>query len=410
MTENEPTTTVAQLAAIIAAGESDRVEFSESLSGIASERIREAICAFANDLPRSGEPGVVLVGVRDDGSLADLEITDPILIQLADMKTDGNILPPPSLTVRRQTLPGGEVAVVTVEPSDSPPVRCRGVIHIRTGSRRGVATAQDERILNEKRRYGVLPFDLHPVPGSSLADIDMTRFENEYLSEAFSPEALAANQRTRVEQLAATRMTASVEEPLPTVVGLLMMGRSPQDFIPGAYIQFLRIDGACLTDDVVDSAEIRGAVPDQMRRLDDKLAGHNRTAVDFASRFRERRIDTYPMESLQQIVRNAVMHRTYETTHAPTHVYWYNDRIEVTNPGGPYGRVTALNFGEGGMVDYRNPSLASAMKIVGLVQRFGIGIALAREQLEDSGHPELEFKIDDDNVRVTVRAREEGPP
>lgn len=410
MTKREPTTTAAQLAKIIAGGESDRIEFKESLSGSAPERIREAICAFANDLPRSGEPGVVLVGIRDDGSLASLEVTDAMLIQLADMKTDGNILPPPSLTVRKQALSGGEVAVVTVEPSDSPPVRCRGVVHIRTGPRRGVATAQDERVLNEKRRYGVFPFDLHPVPGPSLADLDMTRFEHEYLPEAFSSETLAANQRARVEQLAATRMTASVEEPLPTVVGLLMMGKSPQDFIPGAYIQFLRIDGTRLTDDVVDSAEIRGAVPDQMRRLDDKLASHNRTAVDFASRFRELKVDAYPMESLQQIVRNAVMHRTYEITNAPTHVYWYNDRIEVMNPGGPYGRVTATNFGKDGIVDYRNPSLASAMKVVGLVQRFGVGIALARQQLEDSGHPEPEFEVDDDNVRVTVRARKESQP
>lgn len=399
-----------ELAKIIAAGESDRVEFKESLSGSAKEKIREAICAFANDLPRSGKPGVVLVGVRDDGSLAGLEVTDRMSIQLADMKTDGNILPPPSLTIRKQALTGGEVAVVTVYPSDSPPVRCRGVVHVRNGPRRGVATAQDERVLNEKRRYGTHPFDLHPVPGSTLADLDMTRFENEYLPEAFSSEILAANQRTRFEQLAATRMAASVEEPVPTVVGLLMMGKSPQDFIPGSYVQFLRINGACLTDDVADSAEIRGTVPDQLRRLDDKLAGHNRIAVDFASRFRELRIATYPMEALQQIVRNAVMHRTYETTNAPVHVYWYNDRIEVMSPGGPYGRVTTANFGEDGIVDYRNPSLASAMKTVGLVQRFGVGIALARKQLEDAGHPELDFDIDDNNVRVTVRARERRQP
>lgn len=395
-----------ELAEVIAGGETDRVEFEESLSGNTEESIRQAICAFANDLPRSGESGTVLVGVRDDGSPADLEVTDRMLIQLADMKTDGNILPPPSLTVRKLVLAGGEVAVVTVYPSDSPPVRCRGVVHIRTGPRRGVATAQDERVLNEKRRHGVLPFDLHPVPSSTPADLDMTRFENEYLPGAFSPETLAANQRTRVEQLAATRMAASVEEPLPTVVGLLTMGKNPQDFIPGSYVQFLRIDGTRLTDEVVDSAEMQGAVSDQLRRLDDKLASHNRTAVDFASRFRELRIDTYPMESLQQIVRNAVMHRSYENTNAPTHVYWYNDRIEVMSPGGPYGKVTTTNFGDDGIVDYRNPSLASAMKIMGLVQRFGIGIALARQLLEDSGHPEPEFEVDDNNVRVTVRARE----
>lgn len=398
-------TTEAQLAEIIAAGESDRVEFKESLSGNAKEGIRQAICAFANDLPWSGKAGTVVVGVRDDRSLAGLEVTDRMLIQLAEMKTDGNILPPPSLTVRKQALPGGDVAVVAVEPSDSPPVRCRGVVYIRIGPRRGVATAQDERVLNEKRRYGVVPFDLHAVPGAALADLDMARFDNEYLPGAFSSETLAANERNRVEQLAATRMVASVEEPVPTVVGLLTTGRNPQDFIPGSYVQFLRIQGTRLTDDIVDSAEMRGAVPDQLRRLDEKLAGHNRTAVEFASRFRDLKIDTYPMESLQQIVRNAVMHRTYESTNAPVHVYWYNDRIEVMSPGGPHGRVTTTNFGDSGIVDYRNPSLASAMKVMGLVQRFGVGIAVARKQLEDWGHPEPEFDVDDNNVRVTVRAR-----
>ena len=75
-----------------------------------------------------------------------------MLRQLADMKTDGNIVPLPSMTVEKLSLPGGDVAVVIVQPSDSPPVRWRGRVHIRIGPRKGIATAQDERILNEKRR------------------------------------------------------------------------------------------------------------------------------------------------------------------------------------------------------------------------------------------------------------------
>lgn len=49
---------------IIAADESDRVEFKESLAGSASIAIREAICAFANDLAGYGQPGLVFVGVK----------------------------------------------------------------------------------------------------------------------------------------------------------------------------------------------------------------------------------------------------------------------------------------------------------------------------------------------------------
>ena len=325
------------------------------------------------------------------------------------MKTDGNILPPPVLSVEKRGLDDGEVIVVTVQPSDSPPVRCKGVIYIRTGLRLGTATAQDERFLNEKRKYGNLPFDLHPVPSTAVSDLDMARFENEYLPGAFSPEALAASQRTRTEQLAATNMIASVDDPAPTVAGLLSIGKRPQDFIPGSYVQFLRFDGTAMTDELIESAEIGGAVPDVLRRLDEKLATHNRTAVDFAPRFLEAR-SSYPMESLRQIVRNAIMHRSYEATHAPTHVYWYSDRIEVMSPGGPFGRVTAANFGEGGMVDYRNPNLANAMKVLGLVQKFGIGIALAREQLAEDGHAEPHFEVGDNYVRATVWERKSNAP
>ena len=94
----------AELLQVIAEGETDRVEFKESLSGSAAERIREAICAFAYDLPGHGAPGLVFVGVKDDRTIAGISATDRLLQQLADMKTDGNILPPPTLAVERRTL------------------------------------------------------------------------------------------------------------------------------------------------------------------------------------------------------------------------------------------------------------------------------------------------------------------
>ena len=58
-----PDFTEQELLQIIATGESDRVEFKESLSSDAATRIREAICAFANDLPHHEKPGLVFVGV-----------------------------------------------------------------------------------------------------------------------------------------------------------------------------------------------------------------------------------------------------------------------------------------------------------------------------------------------------------
>lgn len=390
---------------IIKNGESDAVEFKASMSGGAPERIREAICAFANDLPANGKPGIVFVGVKDDTTLGTTPITDELLRQLADMKTDGNILPPPSLTVEKRLLEDKEVAVITVLPSNSPPVRCRGAIHIRTGPRRGIATAQDERILNEKRRYGDRPFDLYPIRSTGISDLNLALFSYEYLPKAFSEEILAANDRSLNEQLAATKMITAADDPTATVLGILTLGKKPQDFLPGAYIQFLRIDGNELTDDIVDSLAIRGAIPDQVRRLDDKLIAHNRIAVDITSGPIEKRTALYPIEAVQQLTRNALMHRAYEGTNAPVHVYWYNDRIEILSPGGVFGAITTENFGEPGFIDYRNPNLADAMRTFGFVQRFGMGIPIARRLLAEAGHPAPKLAINGTHAWVTILTR-----
>ena len=394
-----------ELEAMLADLESDLVERKESLRGDGPRKIRQAVCAFANDLPDHQRPGVVFVGASDAGAPVGLEITDELLLQLADVKTDGNIVPPPTLTVDRHELLGTPVAVVTVMPSDTPPVRHRGRIWIRVGPRRAVASAQDERILNEKRRHRDPHFDAQPVPTASVADLDLRRFEEDYLPLAVDATALAGNDRSQEQRLAALKMIAGVDDPRPTIAGILVLGRNPQDFLPAAYAQFLRIAGTDLADPVVDDGRCGGPIAHLVRGLDDKLLAHNRTAVDFTSDLVEVRTPTYPLAALRQLVRNAVMHRTYEGTNAPIHVYWFDDRVEITSPGGPYGALTAENFGQPGIVDYRNQILAEAMRVLGLAQRYGAGIPTARRALLNNGQPEPDFRVEPNWVHCTVRAR-----
>jgi ATP-dependent DNA helicase RecG len=79
------------------------------------------------------------------------------------------------------------------------------------------------------------------------------------------------------------------------------------------------------------------------------------------------------------------------------------DRVEIQSRGGPYGQVTKAQFGEPNVTDYRNPTLASALKSYGFVERFGVGIAIARARLEKNGNPPPEFTVEDAHVLVTVR-------
>ena len=385
--------------------ESDRAERKESFKGDVPKKARQAVCAFANDLPGYNQPGVLFIGAKDNGEPSGLEVTDQLLLSLADMKTDGNILPLPVLSVEKRVLKGTEMAVVTVMPSDVPPVKYEGRIWIRTGPRRALANEQEERILNEKRRYKNLPFDIYPVPTAKLSDLSRVIFENEYLPQAFAEDVLEENGRSYEERLASCRMIVSPEDTTPTVTGLLAIGKSPQDFLPGAYIQFLRIDGTELADPVIDEEAIGGGIVEMLRRAEEKLKAHNRAAVDITSATTHQIEMPYPQPALQQILYNAVLHRTYESTNAPIRVYWFNDRIELNSPGGPYGNVTTENFGNPGLTDYRNPNIAAVLKTFGFIQAFGRGIATARRAMEVNGNPPPEFETNQSAVVCVLRGK-----
>ncbi|MDO8805584.1 MAG: ATP-binding protein [Elusimicrobiota bacterium] len=397
--------TDAELTTLLDDLESDHAERKESWNGGSPDTGRQAVCAFANDLPDHRKPGILFVGAKDDGTPSRLVITDALLRTLADIKTDGNILPPPSILVEKRTLKGAEMAIVTVLPSDAPPVKYKGRICVRFGPRHGIATAQDERILSEKRRYRDIPFDVQPLPSSDLSALSRVVFEQEYLPNAFAADVLVANDRSYEQRLSACRMIAAVSNPVPTILGMLVLGISPRDWLPGHYAQFLRINGTTYSDPIVDEAVIDGSLAQIIRRLDEKIEAHNRMQVDITSGDLERRTAPYPKVALQQLIRNAVMHRTYENTNTPVRVCWFNDRIEIVNPGGPYGAVTAANFGQPGITDYRNPNIAEAMKVMGFVQRFGVGIQTARAELAKNGNPPPVFQVEPTIILATVRRR-----
>ncbi|NEO99273.1 MAG: transcriptional regulator [Symploca sp. SIO2E9] len=390
-----------ELAILLRDLESDRVERKASISD--RKVIRQAICAFANDLSNHQQPGILFIGVDDEGSCANLSITDQLLITLSDMRSDGNILPFPSLVVQKKTIDGCELVVLIVEPSDAPPVRFNGRVWVRVGPRKATATREEERRLSEKRRAKDLPFDLQPLVSATVDDLDLDMFRRTYLPSSLAIEIIEENQRPIEQQLTSMRFATVGLQPKPTVLGILVVGNEPRQFIPGAYIQFLRIEGTELTDPIKDQKEINGPLLDVLRRLDETLQINISIASDITAQPVELQQPDYPIVALQQLTRNAVMHRNYETTNAPVRITWFNDRIEIQNPGGPFGQVNKQNFGQPGVTDYRNPHLAEAMKNLGYVQRFGLGLQLARQHLQKNGNPSPELVVDDSHVLVTVR-------
>ena len=388
----------AQLESLLSEGESDHVEWKRN----AKDRggICRNICAFANDLVDAGKPGVIFVGVENDGSCAGIHIDDALLRTLAQMRGGGNILPLPTMTVEKKTLAGCEIAVVQVEPAENPPVRYEGRVWVKVGPTTQQASAEEERRLSERQQARNLSFDMRPVAGASLDDLDKDYVKRQYLPYAIAQDVLEHNKRPLRRQLRSLRLMTG---DIPTWGALLGMARDSQAWRPGAYVQFLRIDGRELTDPTRDRKELTGKLGDILRQLNDLLALNVSVRTEVASVPRERRYPDYPVDALRQFAWNAIMHRQYDGTNAPVRIYWYSDRVDIENPGGLYGQVSKENFGKGD-TDYRNPLVAEIMSNLGFAQRFGMGVPLARDALEKNGNPPPEFEFDPVRVLVTVKA------
>lgn len=126
------------------------------------------------------------------------------------------------------------------------------------------------------------------------------------------------------------------------------------------------------------------------------------------STMREDPKSRYPAWALRELLMNAVIHRDYFLGNAPVKFYEYRgSRIEISNPGGLFGRAKPDNFPF--VNDYRNPLLAEAMKVLGMVNKYNRGIAKVNRELEKNGNPAAQFDVNRlTEFRVTIRARPES--
>lgn len=392
--------TAAEVRALMGELESDRIERTQSTSN--TEKFSQAVCAFANDFAGHRKPGYLLIGVADDGSLSGMRVTDELLQSLGGLRSDGNIQPLPALKVSRFAFPQGDVAVIEVSPADLPPVRYRGRVYIRIGPRRAIATEQEERILVERRVAHALTFDALPCLGSTLSDLSEDRFRLIYLRHAVSEEVIAENGRPVRHQLAGLRFF-DLRQDCPTHAGILVLADYPVHYLPGAYVQFVRYDGPDLASPVFLEKRAIGDLRTVIQTLDLLIDVNVRQRpVAVPNSFVEEQVHDYPRVALRELLLNAVVHRSYQST-APIRFYCFSDRMMIENPGGLYGEATPETFPH--TVGYRNPILAEATRVLGFTNRFGQGIARVQKALEINGNPPAEFHFESSLFRVTVRPR-----
>lgn len=379
--------------------ESDQIERTTSVK---EDKISEVVCAFSSDLPNHKEPGYILFGVNDDGSIAGMNINDKQLQSIGGIKSNGNILPQPSLTVSEvYKCEKGDIVVIEVFPSDLPPVRYKGRCYIRVGSRKAIANETEIRRLSEKRTSTAKTFDASHFRNSKIDDLDIGIFESTYLPQAIDRETLEGNGRDIKDKLAALRFFDGVHD-CSTNAGILLLAIDPQFYIKGAYIQYVKFAGKEMTSEEVEhEKEFSGPLITELQHINGFVKNNIvKSKLIRTNSMKEDQVYNYPLWTLREFVMNAIMHRDYESN-APIYIYEFSDRIEITNPGGLYG-ASRENFPRAS--DYRNPVIAEAMKNMGYVNRFNYGVINAQKKLEENGSPEAIFNLDTETTfQVTIK-------
>ena len=382
-----------ELDTLIAGKESFRVE--KTISTTNMDKFCEAICAFANDMPNSRQCGYLLIGVTDDGKKNGLVITDDLQKKIASIRMDGNILPMPVMNVSVFHYADGDVLVVEVTPSALPPVRYRGRTFIRIGPRKDLATKAEEDILTERRSFNFPTWDNTPCCQATLEDIDTPAVADIYLPKAVDAEIISANPRSISDWMISLRMFNRAYN-CPTYAGIVLFGKDPRAFIPGAYIQYVRWNGCTNAAEILNQRVFQGNLCRILPQLDSfiDLAIVQQRPVPISS-LQEKVVYNYPKWALREILMNAVMHRDYNGN-APVRFYQYDDRIEIINHGGLYGKARPENFPT--VNDYRNPSIAEGMQVLGYANMLNHGIPAVQQELMKNGNGQAIFTID----RITV--------
>lgn len=366
-------------------GEGPHADFKRAVGSV-GELAKDLVC-FANS-----DGGQILVGVEDSGEVVGVDDVDALMLQVDDVAFQ-RCAPPVTVVPETVDVDGRCVVVLNVARGDQRPYATKdGRYYVRSGAR--CRAASREELLRLFQATQDLYYD-----ELSLRQWGMSTLDTETIARHLADLGLEdeADDPTRI--LRAWRMTDGDH---PTVGGLVVFGRRPQDALLAAGVVVGTYAGTDPGDDLVDRKDLFGnlfAVVDQVERF---LGLYLPTAHRVAG-FEPERQEDVPTAALREAVVNAMVHRDY-TIAAPIRVFVFGDRVEVHSPGRPPNSVDAEAMRSGVHVP-RNPHVYSRVVASGLATRAGSGVPRISRLLRQSTGTTLGIAIRDAEVVLTLPRR-----
>lgn len=175
---------------------------------------------------------------------------------------------------------------------------------------------------------------------------------------------------------------------IPTVAGLLLFGRRPEDSLVQSKVKVEAHKGT-----KVKAEDIGGPLlelPDKVRAFLEEY-GPTYTIIRDFKRLEE---PEYPWDAIREALVNAIVHRDYQEG-ARVSLQLLRDRLVIKSPGGPLRPLTLAKIRAYNALPYsRNPRIADTFSILKLMEERGWGFGKMRDILKSHGLPQPQFNIE----------------
>lgn len=327
---------------------------------------------------------------------------------------------------------GKRVAVISITQGTAKPYvlrhNGREEIYVRVGSTSQLATREQQARLFASG--GMLHAELLPVSGTGLDSMEQARLADYLVNLAGDAEA-PATRGDWLRRLTGLGLMTEREggEPVCTIAGLVLFGRSPRRSLRQAGVRWMSFAGTEKDYDAQDDTLLDAPMtalwegrpgagrqlvePGLIERLSDRMRPFILRQADAANAALRRDAGyRYPLDALREAILNALVHRDW-TRSLEVEVVNYADRLEVTSPGALQNSMTIEKM-LAGQRSPRNPLIVEIMRDYGYVDMRGMGVRRKIVPLtrELSGK-DAQFELAEDFLRVTLPAgnavADEGP-
>jgi len=389
-----------QIQEMLSLGEGQRIEFKSSISNV--DVLGRIVCGFLNTTG-----GYLICGIQEPGKIIGLDLSEDIVAEIARKLHEG--LSPKSLvSIQAQVLEGKTVLVIEVPAGKDVPYAFRDTIYLRVADstqRADAATIRDivmrRQIEPERweRRFSFADLD---------ADIDLREIK---LAVEEAHKVRRSYFRDAAQPLMVLEDFAAAKYGRLTNGGDVLFARNPAVRLPQIRIRAMRYNSDKAGDKFSDMKSFEGPLHSIFEEAYTFII-RNTPSVSRFIKGNPKRQDSplYPEDAVREALINALAHRDYSAASGGVSIHVFPRRLEIWNSGPLPDGVTEENLPKGHISVLRNPDIAHALYLRGLMEKAGRGSVLMVQQCRDAGLADPFWKSDPKlGVTVTFPAPEVTP-